>query len=362
MNRILGDISVFIIVTQTIFSGGISAAVILFGRKPIYLIIAIAICIIGITFSAKAEKILYPQHTTISSKNADIVLTQERLDEIRRQRSNLGIYCIGLIVLGYILFLNVIMGEGSRRIHFEAEVQIARRIQETLLPGSALQTNWYVAEGFTLPATDIAGDYFDYFPVSENELYVIVSDASGHGVGAGIYAAMTKSIIRSQLLSGASPKSLLENLNLSLYRITEKNMFTSLALVKLHRIDKTAQICTAGHHPVLHYIKSEDRLVEYRTPSIALGINKSSVYSEIIVHYSDGDGFYLYTDGIIEAKNSQGELFGIEQLKKLIAEKHHREIKHLKDYISGSIYQFTGKTVIEDDMTVVELLTGNFSS
>ena len=119
--------------------------------------------------------------------------TQQEIDRIDVRRPLFGVIAIFLLSAGYTLFLRVVGEETKKRGRLETEVAVARRIQQSLQPSAAFKTDWCEAAGITVPATEVGGDYFDMIKISDDEAVIAIADVSGHGVGAGILSAMTKS-------------------------------------------------------------------------------------------------------------------------------------------------------------------------
>ncbi|HEV8537813.1 MAG TPA: SpoIIE family protein phosphatase, partial [Bacteroidota bacterium] len=131
------------------------------------------------------------------------------------------------------------------------EINIARKIQQSLIPCTTFENSWCRVAGMTASATEVGGDYFDIVALSDHRLVVAVADVAGHGVGSGILSAMTKSALRSQHMHVASPAMVLENLNRTIYQVSERNMFVTLAYLLLDADARTAAYATAGHLPLL---------------------------------------------------------------------------------------------------------------
>ncbi len=339
----------------TILSGLFSACIILFIKKPFRLIVLLVI-IQGAMFSTgPVEELLLGrvEPKMMVTANHVFVLTQDELDRIQIRRPIFGVFAILLLSTGYALLVRVIGEEYRKRTRLETEVAVARTIQKSLQPSSTFKTSWCEAAGMTVPATEVGGDYFDMIKISDDEVVIAIADVSGHGVGAGILAAMTKSAVRAELYHSKAPSDLLFALNNTIYQVTDKSMFVSFAYVLLDRRTMTAQIATAGHPPIFLFRKSDGVIVEARTPNLALAVQPSTQYTAETIQLNRGDELILYSDGITEAANEKGEQFGVENLKELIADTQRPSVEALGNSILASVRAFTVKKEFVDDATIV---------
>ncbi len=339
----------------TILSGLFSACIILFIKKPLRLIVLLVVIQGAMLSTGPVEEFLLGRVEPKMMVTAGhvFVLTQDELDRIQIRHPIFGLLAIFLLSTGYALFVRVIGEEYRKRTRLETEVAVARTIQKSLQPSSAFKTDWCEAAGVTVPATEVGGDYFDMIKISDDEVVIAIADVSGHGVGAGILSAMTKSALHAELCHATAPSEVLFNLNNAIYQVTDKKMFVSFAYVLLDRRIMTAHIATAGHPPIFLFRKSDNAIVEARTPNLALAVQPSTSYTAQTIQLNRGDVLILYTDGITEAANDKGEQFGVEKLKELIADTQRPSVEALGNSILASVRTFTVKKEFIDDATIV---------
>ena len=345
----------FMFVYLTLLSGTLSACIIFFIKKPMFLTLVIVLIVGAMMAEYRVEQFLLGRVEESRILTADhlFTFTQQEIDRIDVRRPLFGVIAIFLLSAGYTLFLMVVGEETKKRARLETEVAVARRIQQSLQPSAAFKTDWCEAAGTTVPATEVGGDYFDMIKISEEQTVIVIADVSGHGVGAGILSAMTKSALRAELHHTVVPSELLFNLNNAVYQVTDKKMFVSFAYILLDKPSKTAHVATAGHPPIFLIQKSDGAVVEIRTPNLALAVQSSTQYTEQAVRFSDGDVFILYTDGITEAMNDKGEQFGAERLKELIRDTERGSSEALSNSIMASVRTFTVNKEFADDATIV---------
>jgi riboflavin transporter FmnP len=232
------------------------------------------------------------------------------------------IMTIGMIVLGYIFFVRAFGREMEKRASVEAEMKTAHRIQESLLPPRERKIHGWHLFGTVRPASTVAGDYFDYLELPDARLGVLVADASGHGVAAGLLMAMLKSQLSNMTAEDADPAILFQRLNRSVRRLAPKHTFVTAALVILPKANTAspcqAEVVTVGHPPVLHYRAATKAVVEIRTPAPALGLNENLSISALQSTLETGDLLLLFTDGLFEQFDAKNSEWGIENVKKVL--------------------------------------------
>ena len=353
------------VLVQTISTGGMAASIILFGRRRWWAIVLIVGFWLGIMAlnAGGVSWVVDPNGLRVKLGNPkdkaggreavhEVTLEPAELRAIYTQRGLIGTLAIGLVAAGYVMFLRVIGKELEQRVRLETEVTIARDIQRSLLPDSVTRLPWCTAAGLTIPATEVGGDYFDLVKLSDESLAVVIADVTGHGAGAGILSAMTKSAFHLQLRHDPSPEKVLECLNRTLYDLSDEKTFVTFAYVLLDPAVRRARIATAGHPPVLYYQSSSKSIVPLRTASPALGMKEGSRYSSLETAWGPADSFVLFTDGIVEAEDGKGMEFGIERLGEAMAITT-RDAEQRCGRVVESLRDFTGSREFKDDVSIV---------
>jgi serine phosphatase RsbU (regulator of sigma subunit) len=347
------------IVIVTLASGGISACIVLFGNRKVLLVLSLALCV-GVLFSV--EPIMWAlsagRFPSLKGPDGSVMLNQEQLENFRDQRTVVAGGGIVLLSLGYVTFIVLLTREGRHRVRLQAEMSIARRIQQALVPSSGLVTGRAEAAGMTVPASEVGGDYFDFLELPDGRLAVFAADVAGHGVGAGILGAMTKSAFRAHIVHDPSPASILGSLNATLTGLVERKMFITAAYLLLDAAHGSARIATAGH-PALLRVDAHGSIDEMRTPSLALGMDRNATFTELNIPCASGDVFLLYTDGVVEsAPGAGGEQFGTERLKAMLAGNRGLAPARLCEALLKGAESFRGKSGVVDDVTVVAVSVG----
>lgn len=354
MLPVLPDDIWYRVLALTLLSSGFAASIILFGKRLLFLLITIAV-FLALIFSLPASfhLVLEEQKPPGTAADGTTILSKEQIEEQGNLRLLIGMSGIMMIAAGYAVFIFVINKEVQRCARLESEMNMAQNIQRSLLPVAPLQLAWCEIAGMCVPAAEVGGDYFDVISLSEEEVLVVIGDVSGHGLGAGILAAMTKSALYSHFDLAGSPGNVLMRLNSTLCRLTSKNSFVTLAGVYLNQRTRTVRLATAGHPPVLHYQAASQTIAARRTPSLGLGMAKDAVFEELEIPLVPGDRFLLYTDGVIEAGNRAAEQFGEERLRETTFAQRHASAGNAGAAVIAAVKNFSQQKSLGDDATVV---------
>jgi len=270
-----------------------------------------------------------------------------------------GILAMLMIGLGYTFFVRVLGREWEARARQNAEMQIARRIQSSLTPAGSKRIPGVEIIGITQPANDVAGDHFDYLDLGENKLGILIADAAGHGVAAGLLTAMMKGALSLIATENKPPESVMAELNRVVYRLAPRNMFVTATLAIIDTATGGVDYVTAGHEPLL-LMKSDDQSVEQlRTPGLALGLRPDAAYAAARASLADGDALLLYTDGVVESENADGEEFGIMRLESILSSIHQQSPEEMSKSIISEVAAHRKKNVQADDMSLVVIKRSN---
>ena len=247
----------------------------------------------------------------------------------------------------YIENIREIEGEKKR---IEAELDIATRIQASRLPTEAIKTNEFIVNGYSHPAKEVGGDFFDYYMLDEDNLAIVIGDASGKGVPAALLAMITQVMIKQLLKDEINPSKVLYLLNDQICENNSESMFLTLWLGIYNKTTKKLIFSNAGHNPPL--IKSSDKFKYMDIDSgIVLGVMEDFEFVDEELTLSNE--LVLYTDGITDANNIDGEMYGEDRLLNFF-----NEFKSDDDPINpllNNIRSFTEDAEQYDDMTLVYL-------
>ncbi|NPA80137.1 MAG: SpoIIE family protein phosphatase [Thermotogae bacterium] len=241
------------------------------------------------------------------------------------------------------------------------EVEVARRIQSILLPKSMPHMPGYEFAAAYYPALVVGGDYYDYFRMLGGQWGFLVADVSGKGVGGSLVMVMFRTIIHSEAPISSSPKELILKAHESIAGEIPDDMYITCAMMALHPSKATATLVSAGHNPPLYYCAREDEAtyVELEGAPIGLSLLDKSVLAEILeertLTLGGGDVIMLYSDGITEATNAEGEQFGERRLRETFLRlvREGRSAEGIKDGILDTLKDFTKGAPQSDDITLL---------
>jgi serine phosphatase RsbU (regulator of sigma subunit) len=240
------------------------------------------------------------------------------------------------------------------RQSIEQELRMARSIQQASLPKEVPKLEGWQITPFYQPAREVGGDFYDFHLLSEGRLGLVVGDATGKGVPAALVMSTTCGML--QLAAGAldssSPGEILERVNEALLARIPQNMFVTCFYAILDPNSGSLTYANAGHD--LPYLQSNGNAQELMARGMPLGLMPAMSYEENEIVLQAGEAALLYSDGLVEAHDPEGEMFGFPRLRALVAE--HGEKGSLADFLMEELYSFVGKGwEQEDDITLLTL-------
>src|ERR671916_2021042 len=260
----------------------------------------------------------------------------------------------GLGTLGSKLRGQRLEHERIERERFEQELQVARSIQQASLPKEVPQLEGWQINPYYLPAREVGGDFYDFHLLSGGRLGLVVGDATGKGVPAALVMSTTCGMLRavSQALDSSSPGEMLQRVNEALVPSIPANMFVTCFYVILDPKRGSLRYANAGHD--VPYLHRNGEAEELRARGVPLGLMPGMSYEEKEIVLDAGETVLFYSDGLVEAHDPKGEMFGFPRLRALIGE--HGEERSLGDLLLEELYSFTGEGwEQEDDITLVTL-------
>ena len=242
----------------------------------------------------------------------------------------------------------------SAQLKVAAEIERARRIQSDLLPTSMPQ-----AEGLQLAQRmeflgEMGGDYYDYIPFGDGRIGIVCGDVMGKGLAAALIMAMSRSLLHNAIAPGKGPGEVLAEVNDGLARDLEGQRlpyFLTLVLAVYDPQRRSMAIAGGGHNPVLVAGSGGVRQVPSR--GAALGVRTGLQFPEDQVELAAGDTVALYTDGLTEARDPSGELFGMERLERALERCHQRPLDETLESVWSDVAAFRAATSPGDDATLL---------
>jgi serine phosphatase RsbU (regulator of sigma subunit) len=245
------------------------------------------------------------------------------------------------------------------RLRMREEIEYARKIQLSMLPQLPPDIGWVELAAASLPATEVGGDYYDYFRLAPTQLALVIGDVSGHGLASGLLLSGVRSCLYLLEKDLASPVEVLDRLNLMVRKTTDRRTYVTLLCAVLDRdadgSGVALKVASAGHPPVLHYDSRTKEFVEVGEGSPPLGTRLDGSYQEVGRQVRRGDLLVLYTDGLVESRNGLGQDYGYPRLQKTVARAAAgtSSVREIRDSILGDLSHFKGDAEQADDITVV---------
>ena len=259
----------------------------------------------------------------------------------------------------FALYNAIIYSMANEKKRLDHDLEIARDIQRILLPSEAPDIKGFQISGINVPARQVSGDYFDYIHVDQERLGVAIADVSGKGVPASLIMAICRSVLRAEAARNPSPADVLRKVNRQLYPDIKEDMFISMAYLVLDHQHDGVTLARAGHDAPLLYRRQSQTITPIKSPGMVVGIDSGSVFDRITVDFSvpleRNDCLVLYTDGVTETLNSEGDEYGVERMMQSVRASANDGASAIVKTIIEDVREFTGSVPQNDDITVIAI-------
>ena len=259
----------------------------------------------------------------------------------------------------FALYNAIIYSEANEKKRLDHDLQIARDIQRVLLPDEPPVINGFEITGINIPAKQVSGDYFDYIKVDDKRLGVAIADVSGKGVPASLIMAICRSTLRSQAVGNPSPADVLSKVNRQLYPDIKEDMFISMAYVVLDHAHGGVTMARAGHDAPMLYKHATQEITRLKPPGMVVGIDSGNVFDRLTgdfaVPLERGDCLVLYTDGVTEALDSNGDEFGVERMVEGVKASAGDGSSAIVTRVIDDVRNFVGSQPQNDDITLTAI-------
>jgi serine phosphatase RsbU (regulator of sigma subunit)/predicted ester cyclase len=260
----------------------------------------------------------------------------------------------GMGTIGATLRKQRLEQEIRERERVEQELRVARRIQQASLPEKVPELEGWQISPFYRPAREVGGDFYDFHLLPEGKLGLVVGDATGKGVPAALVMSTTCGMLRAvaRALGSSSPGEVLAQVNETLLARIPSNMFVTCFYAVLDPESGTLSYANAGHD--LPYVRRRGACEELRARGMPLGLMPQMGYEEMRTVLEVGEAALFYSDGLVEAHDPHGDMFGFPRLRELVAERGKE--RSLGNILLEELYSFTGEDwEQEDDITLLTL-------
>jgi len=259
----------------------------------------------------------------------------------------------------FALYNAIIYSMANEKKRLDHDLEIARDIQRILLPSEAPAIDGFQISGINVPARQVSGDYFDYIQVDQDRLGVAIADVSGKGVPASLIMAICRSVLRAEAARNPSPADVLRKVNRQLYPDIKEDMFISMAYLILDHQQDGVTLARAGHDAPLWYKRQSQTVMPVKSPGMVVGIDSGSVFDRLTVDFAvpleRNDCLVLYTDGVTETLNSEGDEFGVDRMMQSVCASANDSAQAVVKRIIEDVREFTGSVPQNDDITLIAI-------
>jgi serine phosphatase RsbU (regulator of sigma subunit) len=240
--------------------------------------------------------------------------------------------------------------QAREQIRMRDELFVARQLQMSMLPECAPTLDWIDVAGASVPATEVGGDYFDYFDVG-GALAIVEGDVAGHGLASGIVLASLRSGFTLLRESLTEPAAVLQRLHDLVAHTSRQRILVTCVVLLLDPATRRARIASAGHPPVIVRNDGHTSTIDLFAPPLGVRLPMSIAQHETT--FAPGDVFVLHTDGVYESTSPSGESYGIERIVEVVHRCAGDDAATIRDAILRDVEQFRAGEAAADDVTVV---------
>ena len=260
--------------------------------------------------------------------------------------------------LSHIRALETAQEARDRLVVLKRELDVAQQVQMSALPKEVPSSETHDVQALMIPAREVGGDFYDFFPLSNELLGLVIADVSGKGIPAALFTLMTRTLLKGTARDSPSPADCLGLVNDLLAEDNETCIFITLFYGVFDLRDGSFRYSNGGHNPP-RLVRSDSRVeVLPTTENLVLGIAPEHEYHNGEVRLAPGDTLFLYTDGITEAQNVNDEEFGEERLDAKLASLGQVPARDIVTTVVDEVQAFAGDAPQSDDITCVAMRFG----
>lgn len=243
-------------------------------------------------------------------------------------------------------------GVAVEKGRLERELQMAREIQAALIPSRLPRFAGYDLAATWMAAREMAGDFYDVFPLADGTLGVVIADVSDKGAAAALFMAVSRSFIRSYAYAGLSPVQTLGQANDLIVEDSDSGMFVT-AYYSVFEAGGRCWNVNAGHNPPLHYRHADRQVYLLPRGGRAIGWFKDNPLEAMPLDLAPGDALIYYTDGLTEAADADGQEYGVARLQQVVLQAAEGSAAGIRDDLLEDVKRFCGDVPLFDDLTLV---------
>jgi len=243
--------------------------------------------------------------------------------------------------------------ETTEKQRMERELEVARRIQQMLLPKSFPRIRGLEADAMNRPSKQVGGDYYDMLQLSENRIGITIADVSGKGVPAALLMASLQSSLRAEAGPDKTPSDVIQTLNRAVCDRTSGETFVTIFYALLDLEQRRLHYCNAGQTPPF-IVSKNGRVRRLDITHLVIGVDREAFYEDTTLDLEEGDLLFLYTDGITEEFGSNGDLYGEQRLISHLTDSYDQALPEVLEIIHSDVVSY-GSGKPNDDLTALAL-------
>ncbi len=256
--------------------------------------------------------------------------------------------------IGVVLQRQLLLEQYAEKQRIEADLKIARDIQQGLLPKKAPDLPGFDIAGWNKPADETGGDCFDFFTLGDGSVAITVADATGHGIGPALVIAECRALFRATISLSQDLAAVLDRINNLLCDDLPPDRFVTAFFGLLSPEDHTLRYLSAGHGPLLEYLRAGDEMIELKANTVPLGIMRDVEFdTPDQFAMLRGDMMILVTDGFFEWADKSGEQFGMQRIHRIIRKHRDETCAEIIHALHEAVLSFAAGTPQDDDLTAV---------
>ena len=249
--------------------------------------------------------------------------------------------------------------EAMEKRRLESELHAASVVQKLLLPDVSPKLGNFAISAINVAARIVSGDYYDFISVDPHHTGVVIADVSGKGIAASLVMTTCRGLLRGLAGGLESPSQALSKVNRMIYEDVKQDMFISLAYVMLQEASGKVTLSRAGHDAPFLYCAKTGEITRLEPPGVALGVDDGDVFDRVTKDYEfqmePGDCLLLYTDGVNEAANVEGDEFGLDRLESCFRQAAARGSAAILEEVQAAVKQHVQDCPQSDDITLIAI-------
>lgn len=266
----------------------------------------------------------------------------------------LSLYFARRARLRFVSLWSISREKAREEVRMRDELRFAREVQVSMLPREIPRLAWLDIAGMSVPATEVGGDYYDFFVLDENRVAIAAADVAGHGLASGMVLSGIRSGLHLLAEEMCRPESVMARMHSMVQQTTRHRMLVTLSVALFDRESRQASITSAAHPPVMLRRASDTTVTTIEIRSLPLGAPLPQTFAKHDVPFAAGDVFLIHTDGIYETFDQSGNPYGLDRLAASL-QRHGgaADAAVILDLILADVAEFRGNVTQEDDVTLV---------